>query len=94
MKQGFKASAAIKELLAEVLPDERLKKKWERYLNHTNPQVAWNAFKLYNEYRFGTPVQPVVDEEPAQPIRIDISALPFRRKRANECDPALANQAA
>jgi hypothetical protein len=87
-----KASAGIKELLAEVLPDERLKKKWERYLNHTNPQVAWNAFKLYNEYRFGKPVQPVVDKELVHPIRIDISAIPHRRKLADRNNLESANQ--
>lgn len=75
-----RATAGIKELLAEALSDELLKKKWKEYLNHADPQVAWNAFKLYNEYRFGKPAQAAFGEELAPPIHIDISAIPRKRK--------------
>jgi hypothetical protein len=40
------------------------------------------AFELMLHYRFGKPVQPVVGEELAPPIKIDISAIPTRHVKA------------
>ena len=47
-----KASAEMKSLLAEMLPDDRLKKEWNKWLRHSDPRIAFEAFKLANAYLF------------------------------------------
>jgi hypothetical protein len=69
-------------LLAEMLPSDRLKKEWNKSLRHSDPRIAFEAFKLANAYLFGKPVQPVNGEELAPPIRIGIGAIPMKRERA------------
>ena len=81
-----KTTARIKALLAEVLPDDRLKKEWNKLLRHRDPHIAFAAFKLANFYLFGKPSQRVMAEEVAPPIMIDISAIPHRFKRADSVD--------
>ena len=66
----------MKSLLAEMLPDDRLKKEWNKWLRHSDPRIAFEAFKLANAYLVGKPVQAVAGEEMAPPIKIDISAIP------------------
>jgi hypothetical protein len=78
-----KATAGIKALRAEMLPDDRLKKEWNKSLQHSDPRIAFEAFKLANAYLFGRPGQQAVDEELAPPIRIDISAIPMKRERVS-----------
>jgi hypothetical protein len=78
-----KASAGMKALLTEMLPDDRLKKEWNKWLRHSDPRIAFEAFKLASAYLFGKPVQVVAGEEMA-PIKIDISAIPTRHVKANE----------
>jgi hypothetical protein len=73
-----KASAGMKALLAEMLPDVRLKKEWNKWLRHSDPRIAFEAFKLATAYLFGKPVQAVAGEEMAPPIKIDIAAIPTR----------------
>jgi hypothetical protein len=73
-----KASAGMKSLLAEMLPDDQLKKEWSKWLRHSDPRIAFEAFKLASAYLFGKPVQAVAGEEMAPPIKIDISAIPAR----------------
>jgi hypothetical protein len=80
------ATAGIKALLAEVLSDAELKRRWKKWLGHRDQHIAFEAFKLALSYLYGKPIQPVVDEEPAPPIRIDISAIPHRFKRADSVD--------
>jgi hypothetical protein len=75
------ATAGIKALLAEVLSDGELKRRWKKWLGHRDQRIAFEAFKLAPSYLFGKPVKPVVDEELAPPIMIDISAIPRRRER-------------
>jgi hypothetical protein len=58
------------------LPEEELARLWKQKLYSKDPHVAFEAFKLANHYLFGKPVQPVVGEELAPPIKIDISAIP------------------
>ena len=77
-----KASAGMKSLLAEMLPDDRLKKEWSKWLRHSDPRIAFEAFKLTNAYLFGKQVQAVAGEDMAPPIKIDISAIPKFRVKA------------
>src|SRR3989442_7745571 len=76
-----KTTARIKPLLAEVLPDDRLKKEWNKLLRHRDPHIAFAAFKLANFYLFGKPAQHVMAEDPAPPVIIDFatSMLPPKR---------------
>ena len=75
------ASAGIKALLGEVLSDGDLKRRWRKWLGHRDHRIAFEAFKLALSYLYGKPVQPVVGEELAPPIMIDISAIPRKRER-------------
>jgi hypothetical protein len=77
------ASAGIKALLGEVLSDAELKKRWKKWLKHPDEHNAFEAFKLALSYLYGKPVQPVVGEELAPPIKIDISAIPSYRVPVN-----------
>lgn len=77
-----KATQGIKDLLAELFDDEETKKRWLFYLNHKDPGVSWKAFELYNAYRFCKPPLPVVGSEQQPPVKINISAIPMSRKRA------------
>jgi hypothetical protein len=77
-----KATLGVKELLSCVLPTEENKRVWRKFLNHRDQRIRWEAFKLAQSYMFGKPVQPVVDEEMAPPIKIDISAIPKKRELA------------
>ena len=82
-----KATIGVKALVTAVLPDDRLKKEWNKWLRHRDPHIAFAAFKLANFYLFGKPMQPVVGEEDAPPVHIDISAIPFRRGRVDGNKP-------
>lgn len=75
-----KASIGVKALLAAVLPDDRMKKEWNKWLRHSDPHIAFAAFKLALAYLYGKPMQRVVSEEHEPPIMIDISAIPRRRE--------------
>jgi hypothetical protein len=77
-----KATESIKNALNALLTEDELEECWRRFLNHKDSSIAWKAFELYHEYRFGKPVQMVVGEELAPPIRIDISAIPTRHVKA------------
>jgi hypothetical protein len=77
------AAVGIKALLAEVLSDGELKKRWKKWLGHRDEHIAFEAFKLALSYLYGKPVQPVVGEELAPPIKIDISAIPSYREPVN-----------
>ena len=41
-----KATIGVKALLAAVLPDDRMKKEWNKWLRHRDPHIAFAAFKL------------------------------------------------
>jgi hypothetical protein len=74
-----KSTESIKALLNTLLPEEEFGRLWKQKLYHKDPHVALEAFRLANHYLFGKPVQPVVGEELAPPIKIDISAIPKYR---------------
>jgi hypothetical protein len=76
-----KGTESIRALLNTLLPEDELAELWKKKLYHKDPHVALEAFKLANHYLFGKPVQPVVGEELAPPIKIDISAIPKHHKR-------------
>ena len=82
-----KATESIKNLLNELLPEDRLRSEWEHHLRHKDPQIRWKAFVLANAYLFGKPVMPISGPEDAPPIHIDISAIPIKRKRVMERIP-------
>jgi hypothetical protein len=82
-----KATESIKNLLNRLVPEERLEREWNYHLKHADPHIRFEAFKLANSYLFGKPVQPVLGEELAPPIHIDISAIPRKRKRVMERIP-------
>jgi hypothetical protein len=77
-----KATESIKNTLNAILTEDELEECWRRFLNHKDSSIAWKAFELYHEYRFGKPVQMVAGEELAPPIKIDISAIPSFRVKA------------
>jgi hypothetical protein len=76
-----KATESIKNLLNRLVPEERLEREWNYYLKHADRHIRFEAFKLANSYLFGKPVQPVLGEELAPPVHIDISAIPRKRER-------------
>ena len=49
---------------------------WNKFLQHKNPHIAFEAFKLANYYMFGKPVTIVAGAEEPPPIKINISAIP------------------
>ena len=72
---GNKATVAIKELLNSKVTDEELWKLWKKKLYSKDPHIAIKALELVLHYKYGKPVQPIVGEELAPPIKIDISAI-------------------
>ena len=77
-----KGTDSIKTLLDTLLREEELAALWKQKLYSKDPRVALEAFKLANHYLFGKPVHPVVGEELAPPIKIDISAIPTHPVKA------------
>jgi hypothetical protein len=77
-----KGTDSIKTLLNTLLPEEELAGLWKQKLYSKNPHVAMKAFELAIHYMFGRPVQPVVGEDSAPPMKIDISAIPKFRVKA------------
>ena len=45
--------------------------------------IAFEAFKLANYYMFGNPATIVTGTEELPPVKIDISAIPFKRERVS-----------
>jgi len=75
------ATESIKALLNTLLPEDELAELWNKKLRSKNEHVSMKALELALHYMFGKPVQPIVGEELAPPIKIDISAIPQHRKR-------------
>jgi hypothetical protein len=72
----------LKELLNTKLPAEDLWKLWNKKLRSKDEHIATKALEMALHYMFGKPVQPIVGEEFAPPIKIDISAIPKFRVKA------------
>jgi hypothetical protein len=71
----------LKQLLNRMIPEPLLEKMWWKELHNKDPHIRFKAFEMMLHYRFGKPVQPIVGEENAPPVKIDISAIPkFRVK--------------
>lgn len=76
-----KVTDSIKNLLNELFPEARLKTLWEYHLKNEVPSTRYRTFEMANHYLFGKPVMPIQGAEDAPPIKIDISAIPRKRKR-------------
>jgi hypothetical protein len=62
-----KGTQSIRALLSAELPGDELRKLWHKYLYHKNLAVAFEAFKLANQYMFGRPAaSPINDEDAPQ----------------------------
>lgn len=79
---------SIKNFLNTLLPEAELVALWEKSLNHKNPHIAFEAFKLANYYMFGKPVTIATGAEEPPPIKIDISAIPSHRVPVSSCRDA------
>lgn len=76
-----KVTDSIKNLLNRVLPEVELEKQWRFFLSHEDPQIRYKVFELANAYMFGKPVMPIQGAEDAPPININLSCIPWKRKR-------------
>jgi len=74
-----KASANVKDLLANVYNEEEFVEDFRRLRKSKDERIRLEVLKLALAYQFGKPVQPIASEEPAPPIKIDISAIPSHR---------------
>lgn len=72
----------LKQLLNRMYPEDVLERMWRAKMRSKDPHLAFKAFELMLHYRFGKPIQPIVGEENAPPIKIDISAIPSYRVKA------------
>ena len=72
-----KAADSIKNALNAILPQAELGGGLcKRFLQHKNPHITFEPFKLTNYYMFGKPATIVTGAEELPPIKIDISAIP------------------
>ena len=79
-----RATAGVKELLSEILPDEESKRRWLKWLNHKDDRIGFEAFKLALSYQFGKPGQSAAGEEGSTQVLVDFSTLPRRGASAEE----------
>ena len=79
-----KAQRNLRELLDCRLDDERLWERWNKALYSKDEHIMVKALEMALHYRFGKPVQPIVGEELAPPININVSAIPKFRVPAKE----------
>lgn len=71
----------LKGLLDQHVPDDDLWRRWKKKLDSKDEHISMKALELVLHYRFGKPVQPIVGDELAPPIQINVSAIPqFRIK--------------
>ena len=83
-----KGTQSIRALLSEELPQNELRKQWHKYLYNKNPAIAFDAFKLANQYMFGRAASsPINDEDAPQRSfgpNIDMSGFPTRHVPVDE----------
>jgi hypothetical protein len=60
-----KGTQSIRALLDAELPEDELRKLWHKYLYNKNLAIAFEAFKLANQYKFGRPAASPINEEDA-----------------------------
>jgi hypothetical protein len=78
-----KASASVKDLLAKVYSEDDFIEDFELLRKSKDDRIRLEILKLALSYQYGKPVQSVVGEELAPPIKIDISAIPQHRERVS-----------
>jgi len=76
-----KCSAHIKDLLAKIYCEEDFIEDFAKLRKSHDDRIRLEVLKLALAYQFGKPIQPVISEEPAPPIKIDISAIPRHGER-------------
>ena len=78
-----KVTQSIRALLNTALPEDELLRLWKKYLYHRETDIAFEAFKLANQYLFGRPAaSPLNGEDAPQyagPV-FDTSAIPMRHE--------------
>jgi hypothetical protein len=60
-----KVTQSIRALLNAELPEDALGKLWLKYLYNKDLAIAFEAFKLANQYMFGRPAASPINEEDA-----------------------------
>jgi hypothetical protein len=60
-----KVTQSIRALLNTALPEDELLRLWKKYLYHREAHIAFEAFKLANQYKFGRPASSPINEEDA-----------------------------
>ena len=60
-----KGTQSIRALLNEELTEDELRKLWHKYLYSKDLAIAFEAFKLANQYMFGRPASSPLNEEDA-----------------------------
>jgi hypothetical protein len=78
-----KVAGDVKALLAKALSAEDFAERIQELWQSKDEKTKVKVLELCLAYQFGKPVQPVVDEEPAPPMEINISAIPFNRERVS-----------
>ena len=58
-----KVTQSIRGLLNAELPEDDLRKLWHKYLYNKDPAIAFDAFKLANQYMFGKPAGSPISSE-------------------------------
>jgi len=77
-----KVTQSIRGLLNTELPEDELRKLWYKYLYNKDLAIAFEAFKLANQYMFGRPAASPISEEDAPPRegpQWDFSVIPMPR---------------
>jgi hypothetical protein len=76
-----KVTQSIRALLNTALPEDELLRLWKKYLYHKETDIAFEAFKLANQYMFGRAAASPINEEDAPQHtgpQFDTSAVPTR----------------
>lgn len=68
-------ASAIKQALNKALTAEEEASEWKAWLQHPNPAIRWEAFKLAMAYRHGKPVQPVSPTAPNEPVVLKVEHI-------------------
>lgn len=68
-QQGIKAS------LRAALTVEAEIAEWKAWLQHPNPAIRWEAFKLAQAYLYNKPIQPAVQPAQTEPITLRVEHI-------------------
>src|SRR6516165_657812 len=73
-----KGTQSIRALLNAELTQDELRKLWHKYLYNKDLAIAFEAFKLANQYMFGRPAaSPITEEDSPQHMgpQFDLSQI-------------------